>query len=278
LTCDSANYTYCLICFNSSLFSYQGLCIGKCPNNSYNNGGSICLPCPIGCLNCTSTICFNCNSTLFFYNNLCYQNCNNISLQYDSFNTNCVLCPDGCDTCNGSLCLTCMPSYMLSISNQQCIRECLLTNSCDINSSQQTIPLPGCISLVIWGIIVGIIHFLSHKSYLPYSVIFFSSIVQLVLIIVALAIISNTSPTLSRLLLDGTSSSLLKALFGLGIAANYIGNLVYILIFMRYIKPLIPNPRQIDVISNVVVLIVAVLTNYRFAIIAFAKLFPKPNI
>lgn len=94
----------------------------------------------------------------------------------------------------------------------------------------------------------------------------------------ALAIISNTSPTLSRLLLDGTSSSLLKALFGLGIAANYIGNLVYILIFMRYIKPLIPNPRQIDVISNVVVLIVAVLTNYRFAIIAFAKLFPKPNI
>ena len=38
------------------------------------------------------------------------------------------------------------------------------------------------------------------------------------------------------------------------------------------------NPRQIDVISNVVVLILATLTNYRFGLIAFAKMFPKPAI
>jgi hypothetical protein len=47
---------------------------------------------------------------------------------------------------------------------------------------------------------------------------------------------------------------------------------------VRYIKPLIVNPKQIDVIANIAILIVAIITNYRFAIIAFAKMFPKPNI
>ena len=38
------------------------------------------------------------------------------------------------------------------------------------------------------------------------------------------------------------------------------------------------NPRQIDFIANIVVLVLATLTNYRFALIAFAKMFPKPYI
>jgi hypothetical protein len=45
-----------------------------------------------------------------------------------------------------------------------------------------------------------------------------------------------------------------------------------------YIKPLVTNPRQIDVISNVTVLIIALLTNFRFGLIAFSRMFPKPNI
>lgn len=47
---------------------------------------------------------------------------------------------------------------------------------------------------------------------------------------------------------------------------------------MLYIKPLIKNARQIDVISNVVVLIIATATNFRFGLIAFSKMFPKPSI
>ena len=38
------------------------------------------------------------------------------------------------------------------------------------------------------------------------------------------------------------------------------------------------NPRQIDLISNIVVIVLASLTNYRFALIAYAKMFPKPFI
>lgn len=62
------------------------------------------------------------------------------------------------------------------------------------------------------------------------------------------------------------------------ICINYITNFIYLYIFIKYLKPLIVNPKQIDIISHIAVLVVAMLTNYRFAIIAFAKLFPKPNI
>jgi hypothetical protein len=68
------------------------------------------------------------------------------------------------------------------------------------------------------------------------------------------------------------------ALLGLSIASNYITNIIYIVIFIKYIKPLVSNPRQIDVISIVVALIIGVATNYRFTLIAFARMFPKPNI
>jgi hypothetical protein len=68
------------------------------------------------------------------------------------------------------------------------------------------------------------------------------------------------------------------ALLALSVAANYITNIIYLVIFIKYLKPLLSNPRQIDVISNVVALIIGVATNYRFALIAFARMFPKPNI
>jgi hypothetical protein len=40
----------------------------------------------------------------------------------------------------------------------------------------------------------------------------------------------------------------------------------------------VTNPRQIDVISNGVVLVIALLTNFRFGLIAFSRMFPKPSI
>ena len=62
------------------------------------------------------------------------------------------------------------------------------------------------------------------------------------------------------------------------LVVNYLLNIVYLIIFIKYIKPLIVNPKQIDVISNVVVLVLATLTNFRFGLIAFARILPKPYI
>jgi len=42
--------------------------------------------------------------------------------------------------------------------------------------------------------------------------------------------------------------------------------------------PLLPSPKQIDYISNTLVLMLATLTNYRFALLVYSKMFPKPQI
>lgn len=118
-----------------------------------------------------------------------------------------------------------------------------------------------------------------HKSYVPYSLIIGTSVIQFVLII---ATIANSGDIVSysfRLLVASSAERLIiRGLLGGALAINYISNIIYIVLFVKYIKPLITNPRQIDIIANVVVLVFGTLTNYRFAIIAFSKMFPKPSI
>ena len=58
---------------------------------------------------------------------------------------------------------------------------------------------------------------------------------------------------------------------------NYIMNIVYVIIFCKYLKKYIPD-RQIDQISNYTVLFFGTLTNFRFCLLAFSKMFPKPSI
>ncbi len=41
-------------------------------------------------------------------------------------------------------------------------------------------------------------------------------------------------------------------------------------------RPLIAVPRQIDYIVNGVILFIATVTNYRFGVVAYSKMFPKP--
>lgn len=94
-----------------------------------------------------------------------------------------------------------------------------------------------------------------------------------------LALIASLGSISSRLLAaDTTYLTQMRGLLGAAIAVNYLENITYIIIFVCYIKPLITNPRQIDVISNVVAIVIATITNYRFGLIAFARIFPKPNI
>jgi hypothetical protein len=133
------------------------------------------------------------------------------------------------------------------------------------------------LSLAVWVGISVVIHLLYHKNYLPYSIILLSGVIQFVLI---LALITSAKAPASRLLAttDNAYLSQMQGLLGGAIAANYLENVCYLIIFICYIKPLIANPRQIDIISNVVVLVIACATNFRFGLIAFARMFPKPSI
>lgn len=106
----------------------------------------------------------------------------------------------------------------------------------------------------------------------------FSCLLEFVLIVIILA--SSNSAVSSRLLVSSTPSyvTTMQGLFGLSLGLNYLSNIIYIVIFVKYIKPLIASPKQIDIISHSAVIVVATLTNYRFALIAYAKMFPKPNV
>jgi hypothetical protein len=269
LTCST--YATCTACLDSSLWVLNGACVSSCPSSTYANSGQ-CVACSSGCLNCTINTCTTCVDGNYLFNNTCYSDCNLISQQYDVFGTSCVLCPSGCDHCSGTNCTSCLDAYTLTAS--QCIKTCLISNTCDVTT--QVLPLPGLLSLVLWIGISLIIHCLYHKNYMPYSIILVSGVIQFVLM---LALISSVSSPTSRLLATGSAyQSQMRGLLGGAIAANYLENIAYIIIFIYYIKPLITNPRQIDVISNVVVLVIATITNFRFGLVAYARLFPKPNI
>lgn len=59
---------------------------------------------------------------------------------------------------------------------------------------------------------------------------------------------------------------------------NYITNIVYTWIFCKYLKPLIQSPKQIDYITISTVTVIGIITNYRFCLLFFSKMFPKPQI
>lgn len=85
----------------------------------------------------------------------------------------------------------------------------------------------------------------------------------------------------SRLLATSTGpSQYMYSVLGLlasSVALNYISNIIFLVLFWKYLKKYIGD-RQIDKISNYLVLTVGALTNYRFSLVAYSKMFPKPNI
>lgn len=272
LTCST--YTSCTACTNSSLWVLNGACISSCPVGTYANAGQ-CNSCSTGCINCTINTCTTCINGSYLFNNSCYSDCNLVNEQYDNFGTTCVLCQSGCDRCSSGNCTSCLSDYTMSAG--LCIKTCLLSNTCNV--SEQVMPLPGSLALVVWAGIAVIIHLIQKKNYLPYSIILLSGIIQLVLILGLLSTVNSSSSTSARLLATSTAYiGQMKALLIVGVCLNYIENICYLIIFFRYIKPLITNARQIDMISNFVVLLIAVCTNFRFGLLAFSRMFPKPNI
>lgn len=78
--------------------------------------------------------------------------------------------------------------------------------------------------------------------------------------------------------LDYSYRQTIFVLLLVGLIFNYITNVLYLAVFCKYLRPLLPHPRQTDYITNVVLLVLALLTNYRLALLAFSRLFPKPYI
>jgi TctA family transporter len=62
------------------------------------------------------------------------------------------------------------------------------------------------------------------------------------------------------------------------LVVNYIINIIFAIIFYKYFVPLITAPRQIDYITIGLILVIGMVTNYRFCLIFFGKMFPKPRI
>lgn len=125
---------------------------------------------------------------------------------------------------------------------------------------------------------------------MPYTYIFIGCIVELVQ---TLIIIIKMNESIKKLIIK-MSSRLLQtvsstdegpqlyqyAIVGIlasVIAFNYLSNFAYLFLFCKYLRKYIPD-RQIDKISNYLVLILGTLTNYRFSLLAYSKLFPKPSI
>lgn len=126
--------------------------------------------------------------------------------------------------------------------------------------------------------------------YIPYSYMFLGCLVELVLVYAAILsageVIRTGTPESesveSRLLQEAQviiypyHYSVVGVLIA-SLTINYIENLVYVFLFCKYLKQYIPD-RQIDRVSNYVVLVFGTLTNFRFSLLAYSKMFPKPSI
>ena len=79
-------------------------------------------------------------------------------------------------------------------------------------------------------------------------------------------------------MIDHSSRPTIFALLIAALIINYVTNIVFGVIFYKYIYPLIKNPRQVDYITIGLALVIGMLTNYRFSLIIFSKMFPKPQV
>jgi hypothetical protein len=290
LTCAGSS-SYCLSCglnttTGASQWAYLGSCVSACPSYSYRSG-SECLACPSGCFNCSSSACYNCDLDKYKWGSNCYQDCNSVGMQYDGSSASgtkmCVLCPDGCDSCSGYSCTSCLAGY--SLQNSTCIQQCIILGNCASPTPDKVLPLPGIILLAVWAGIVLAVKLLMGKVYAPYSLLLGFCLVELGLIIASIAQIdqsstSSSSTTVSRLLygLDYSYRLTVKGLLVAGLVLNYLSNCLYLFVFCRYLWPLLPSPKQIDYITNGLLLFFGAATNYRLGLLTFSRLFPKPEI
>ena len=120
----------------------------------------------------------------------------------------CVQCPVGCDDCDLSFaCTACLSSY--TMVSAQCVRTSSLDDTCDqlVNPPDTLLPLPGLISAGLWCLLAaGLKMVLLKGSFLPYSLLYGTALVQFVVHIISLSAAStklallDSLPTTTRLL------------------------------------------------------------------------------
>lgn len=151
---------------------------------------------------------------------------------------------------------------------------CKLTNSCA--ASRNVLPLPGCIAVAVWAIVVLLVRHFSHQTYVPYSLIILSSVAEIVLVLAVLS--QSTSTTSARLLAAASSNTVIIGLLIFAVVLNYAANGLYVFLFLKYLKPLILKLQQIDKITLTVTMVFGLITNYRFSMVAFSRMFPRPRV
>jgi hypothetical protein len=141
-------------------------------------------------------------------------------------------------------------------------------------------PMPATIAFVVWVGIVYVAKFFNPKIYPPYSIVFLTSALEYFLIIGTTIYSSNlVSESVRRLLeYDLTQRPIIMNLLIVALVVNYVMNIIFSFIFFKYLVPLINAPRQVDYITIGAAFIIGMITNYRFCLIFFSKMFPKPRI
>lgn len=101
-----------------------------------------CVPCPLGCTNCTSSSCTNCETGWSIKKNYCALDSR---LRCDSFeffdDGHCKPCHSTCESCAGptnDFCITCQNPLLLQ--GKRCVSECDEGFYADIRSSR-----PACV-------------------------------------------------------------------------------------------------------------------------------------
>lgn len=170
------------------------------------------------------------------------------------------------------------------MQNQTCLLLCIVLGNCE-SEVKRVLPVPGVVVVAAWVAVVVIAKLLLGKAYVPYSILMVSSLIQIIQILVLLIVLSSaetssSSTTISRLLVGMDYSYRIKiySLLLASLVLSYVMNILFLYIFCRYIKPLLGLPKQIDLITNGIVLALATLTTYRLMLLSFSRMFPKPWI
>ncbi len=118
------------------------------------------------------------------------------------------------------------------------------------------------------------------KLYPPYAIVFLTAVIELCLILGTTIYTGGLSNGVVKrlLVLDFSQRPIIMNLLIASVALNYAMNIVYAIIFWKYIYPLVKDPRQVDYITIGVVFVIGMLTNYRLNLLCFSKMFPKPYI
>ena len=122
ITCQPDDLSKCTQC-NPEMFIYNGLCVTKCPDGTYERG-NYCYDCEANCTHCTDeATCTECIDGKVEYNYDCYDQC---SQNYVNVDGHCKKCTDDkclvCDPKDLGKCLTCEPEYIND--NGNCIKTC----------------------------------------------------------------------------------------------------------------------------------------------------------